>query len=108
MCLQRDYDISVTALPLRSFKILDFCYCWQSFVCCGLFQEKLKEREREARKRKEREEIELERVRVKARRKDAVTAYQALLTERIKDPEVCSCPFLFHSFIKVVSTGRSV
>lgn len=40
------------------------------------------------RKRKEREEQELERVRVKARRKDASTAYQALLTEKIKDPEV--------------------
>ncbi|CAM6095871.1 unnamed protein product [Calypogeia fissa] len=50
-------------------------------------EEKLKEREREMRKRKEREELEMDRVRVKARRKDAVTAYQALLTETIKDPE---------------------
>lgn len=48
----------------------------------------MKEKEREMRKRKEREEQEMERVRVKARRKDAVTAYQALLTEKIKDPEV--------------------
>ena len=53
-------------------------------------QEKLKEKEREVRKRKEREEQELERVRVKARRKDAVSAYQALLTEKIKDAEVIS------------------
>jgi len=29
----------------------------------------------------------LERVRLKARHKDAVTAYQALLNEKIKDPE---------------------
>lgn len=51
-------------------------------------EDKLRDREREARKRKEREEQELERVRVKARRKDAATAYQALLTEKIKDPEM--------------------
>ncbi|KAG6557468.1 hypothetical protein Mapa_000741 [Marchantia paleacea] len=50
-------------------------------------EEKLKEREREMRKRKEREEQEMDRVRAKARRKDAVTSYQALLTEKIKDPE---------------------
>uniref|UniRef100_A0A0C9QX05 TSA: Wollemia nobilis Ref_Wollemi_Transcript_2281_3725 transcribed RNA sequence n=1 Tax=Wollemia nobilis TaxID=56998 RepID=A0A0C9QX05_9CONI len=50
-------------------------------------EEKLKERKREMLKRKEREEQEMERVRTKARRKDAVTSYQALLTERIKDPE---------------------
>ncbi|XP_057860984.2 pre-mRNA-processing protein 40C [Cryptomeria japonica] len=50
-------------------------------------EEKLKERKREMLKRKEREEQEMERVRVKARRKDAVTSYQALLTEKIKDPE---------------------
>jgi transcription elongation regulator 1 len=54
----------------------------------------LKEREREMRKRKEREELEMERVRVKARRKDAATAYQALLTEKVKDPEVCFKSFL--------------
>ncbi|CAN6463444.1 unnamed protein product [Victoria cruziana] len=50
-------------------------------------EDKLKEREREMRKRKEREEQEMERVRVKARRKDAVVSYQALLTEKIKDPQ---------------------
>ncbi|KAL9229921.1 hypothetical protein vseg_005334 [Gypsophila vaccaria] len=50
-------------------------------------QEKLKERERETRKRKEREEQEVERVRLKVRRKEAVASYQALLVERIKDPE---------------------
>ncbi|XP_031477096.1 pre-mRNA-processing protein 40C isoform X1 [Nymphaea colorata] len=50
-------------------------------------EEKLKEREREMRKRKEREEQEMERVRLKARRKDAVVSYQALLTEKIKDPQ---------------------
>jgi len=50
-------------------------------------EDKLREKEREARKRKEREEQDLERVRVKARRKDASTAFQALLTEKIKDPE---------------------
>lgn len=50
-------------------------------------EEKLKERKREMLKRKEREEQEMERVRLKARRKDAVTSYQALLTERIKDCE---------------------
>lgn len=50
-------------------------------------EEKLKEREREMRKRKEREEQEIERARAKNRRRDAVNAYQALLTEKIKDPE---------------------
>ncbi|KAJ3682288.1 hypothetical protein LUZ60_014861 [Juncus effusus] len=49
-------------------------------------QEKLKERERETRKRKEREEQEMERVKLKIRRKDALTSYQALLVEMIKDP----------------------
>jgi transcription elongation regulator 1 len=50
-------------------------------------EEKLRGKEREQRKRKDREEEELERVRLKARHKDAVTAYQALLKEKIKDPE---------------------
>ncbi|XP_050275850.1 pre-mRNA-processing protein 40C isoform X2 [Quercus robur] len=49
-------------------------------------QEKLKEREREFRKRKEREEQEMERVRLKVRRKEAVSSFQALLVETIKDP----------------------
>ncbi|KAI4357005.1 hypothetical protein L6164_000983 [Bauhinia variegata] len=49
-------------------------------------QEKLKEREREMRKRKEREEQEMERVRLKVRRKEAITSFQALLVETIKDP----------------------
>ncbi|XP_027354873.1 pre-mRNA-processing protein 40C isoform X2 [Abrus precatorius] len=48
-------------------------------------QEKLRERERELRKRKEREEQEMERVRIKIRRKEAVTSFQALLVETIKD-----------------------
>ncbi|KAF9624019.1 hypothetical protein IFM89_007717 [Coptis chinensis] len=50
-------------------------------------QDKLKERERETRKRKEREEQEMERVRLKVRRKEAVSSYQALLVETIKDPQ---------------------
>ncbi|KAL5993482.1 hypothetical protein ACLOJK_014407 [Asimina triloba] len=50
-------------------------------------QEKLKEREREMRKRKEREELEMERVRTKVRRKEAISSYQALLVETIKDPK---------------------
>ncbi|KAK4761244.1 hypothetical protein SAY87_006137 [Trapa incisa] len=50
-------------------------------------QDKLKERERELRKRKEREEQEMERVRLKIRRKEAVTSFQALLVEMIKDPQ---------------------
>ncbi|KAL5761373.1 hypothetical protein ACOSP7_017637 [Xanthoceras sorbifolium] len=50
-------------------------------------QERLKERERELRKRKAREEQEMERVRVKVRRKEAVTSFQALLVETIKDPQ---------------------
>ncbi|XP_038697942.1 pre-mRNA-processing protein 40C-like isoform X2 [Tripterygium wilfordii] len=50
-------------------------------------QEKLKERERELRKRKEREEQEMERVRLKVRRKEAVSTFQALLVETIKDPQ---------------------
>ncbi|XP_024526718.1 pre-mRNA-processing protein 40C [Selaginella moellendorffii] len=50
-------------------------------------ENKLRERERVMRKRKERTEQELDRVRAKARRKDAVTGYQALLTEKIKDAE---------------------
>ncbi|KDP22962.1 hypothetical protein JCGZ_01659 [Jatropha curcas] len=50
-------------------------------------QEKLKERERELRKRKEREEQEMERVRLKVRRKEAVSSFQALLVETIKDPQ---------------------
>ncbi|RYR72789.1 hypothetical protein Ahy_A02g007000 isoform A [Arachis hypogaea] len=49
-------------------------------------QDKLRERERELRKRKEREEQEMERVRVKIRRKEAITSFQALLVETIKDP----------------------
>ncbi|KAG2548335.1 hypothetical protein PVAP13_9KG160700 [Panicum virgatum] len=49
---------------------------------------KLKERERETRKRKEREEQEMERVKMKIRRKEAVSSYQALLVEMIKDPKV--------------------
>ncbi|CAN6310723.1 unnamed protein product [Urochloa humidicola] len=51
-------------------------------------QAKLKERERETRKRKEREEQEMERVKMKIRRKEAVSSYQALLVEMIKDPKV--------------------
>lgn len=50
-------------------------------------QAKLRERERETRKRKEREEQEMERVKLKIRRKDAVSSYQALLVEIIKDPK---------------------
>uniref|UniRef100_A0A0D9XKU0 WW domain-containing protein n=1 Tax=Leersia perrieri TaxID=77586 RepID=A0A0D9XKU0_9ORYZ len=50
-------------------------------------QAKLKERERETRKRKEREEQEMERVKLKIRRKEAVSSYQALLVEIIKDPK---------------------
>ncbi|KAF8407472.1 hypothetical protein HHK36_006606 [Tetracentron sinense] len=50
-------------------------------------QDKLKEREREMRKRKEREELEMVRVRLKVRRKEAVSSYQALLVETIKDPQ---------------------
>ncbi|XP_074273616.1 pre-mRNA-processing protein 40C isoform X2 [Silene latifolia] len=50
-------------------------------------QEKLKEREREMRKRKERDEQEVERVRSKVQRKEAVASYQALLVEKIKDPQ---------------------
>ncbi|XP_068639951.1 pre-mRNA-processing protein 40C-like isoform X2 [Aristolochia californica] len=60
-------------------------------------QEKLKERERETRKRKEREEQEMERVRLKIRRKDAVTLFQALLVEIIKDPKILNVlPFHRH------------
>ncbi|XP_061991410.1 pre-mRNA-processing protein 40C isoform X1 [Rosa rugosa] len=50
-------------------------------------QDKLRERERELRKRKEREEQETERVRLKVRRKEAVSSFQALLVETIKDPQ---------------------
>ncbi|KAF6160791.1 hypothetical protein GIB67_035992 [Kingdonia uniflora] len=50
-------------------------------------KDKLMERERETRKRKEREEQEMERVRMKVRRKEAVSSYQALLVETIKDPQ---------------------
>ncbi|KAF5195719.1 Pre-mrna-processing protein 40c [Thalictrum thalictroides] len=50
-------------------------------------QDKLKEREREMRKRKEREEQEVERVRLKVRRNEALSSYQALLVETIKDPQ---------------------
>ncbi|KAI3982914.1 hypothetical protein MKX01_010397, partial [Papaver californicum] len=50
-------------------------------------QDKLKEREREMRKRKERDEQEVERVRLKVRRKEAVSSYQALLVEIIRDPQ---------------------
>ncbi|KAF2545751.1 hypothetical protein F2Q70_00022885 [Brassica cretica] len=51
-------------------------------------EDKLRERERELRKRKEREVLEVERVRQKIRRKEAVASYQALLVEKIRDPEV--------------------
>nr|XP_004297757.2 PREDICTED: pre-mRNA-processing protein 40C isoform X2 [Fragaria vesca subsp. vesca] len=50
-------------------------------------QDKLRERERELRKRKEREEQETERVKLKVRRKEAVSSFQALLVETIKDPQ---------------------
>lgn len=50
-------------------------------------QEKLRERERELRKRKEREEQEMERMRIKIRRNEAVTSFQALLMETVKDPQ---------------------
>ncbi|KAF8050056.1 hypothetical protein N665_2057s0003 [Sinapis alba] len=50
-------------------------------------EDKLRERERELRKRKEREVLEVERVRQKIRRKEAVASYQALLVEKIRDPE---------------------
>ncbi|CAH8261104.1 unnamed protein product [Arabidopsis lyrata] len=49
--------------------------------------DKLRERERELRKRKEREVQEVERVRQKIRRKEASSSYQALLVEKIRDPE---------------------
>lgn len=39
------------------------------------------------RKRKEREEQEMERVKIKVRRKEAISSYQALLVETIKDPQ---------------------
>lgn len=68
-----------------------FCGEYYSFwAACTNFQDKLKERERELRKRKEREEQEMERVRLKVRRKEAVSSYQALLVETIKDPQVVS------------------
>jgi transcription elongation regulator 1 len=51
-------------------------------------EDKLRERERELRKRKEREVQEVERVRQKIRRKEASSSYQALLVEKIRDPEV--------------------
>ncbi|KAG7582597.1 FF domain superfamily [Arabidopsis suecica] len=50
-------------------------------------EDKLRERERELRKRKEREVQEVERVRQKIRRKEASSSYQALLVEKIRDPE---------------------
>jgi hypothetical protein len=52
------------------------------------FQAKLRERERETHKGKEREEQEMERVKLKIHRKEAVSSYQALLVEMIKDPKV--------------------
>uniref|UniRef100_A0A7N1A2Y7 Pre-mRNA-processing protein 40C n=1 Tax=Kalanchoe fedtschenkoi TaxID=63787 RepID=A0A7N1A2Y7_KALFE len=61
-------------------------------------QEKLRERERELRKRKEREEEEIERMRLKVRRKEAVSSYQALLVEVIKDPQVTLSLFNLSSF----------
>ena len=45
----------------------------------------MKERERELLKRKEREEHEMERVWLKVRRKEAVSSFQALPVETIKD-----------------------
>ena len=72
------------------------------------FQEKLREKDREAHKRKEREERELEEVRSKVRRKDASSAYKALLTEKIKDPEVNSCCLLFRfSSVLDINTSAS-
>ena len=74
---------------------LNWWTSWSFFLLCialhilwDLFQAKLKERERETRKRKEREEQEMERVKMKIRRKEAVSSYQALLVEMIKDPKV--------------------
>eukprot|EP00250_Pteridium_aquilinum_P015885 c22819_g1_i1 orf=261-3680(+) len=50
-------------------------------------EERRREREREKRKRKERDEQEWEKARAKALKREATTAYQALLMEKIKDPE---------------------
>lgn len=50
-------------------------------------EEKRKEREREKRKRKERDEQEFEKARAKVFKREATTAYQALLMEKIKDPK---------------------
>ncbi|CAN1297691.1 Pre-mRNA-processing protein 40C [Linum perenne] len=70
----------------RDEQVLNF---HQFILTMALFclSEKLKERERELRKRKERDEQEMERVRLKIRRKEAVSSFQALLVETIKDPQ---------------------
>ncbi|XP_052114067.1 pre-mRNA-processing protein 40C [Arachis duranensis] len=48
-------------------------------------QDKLRDRERELWKRKQTKEQEMERVRVKIQRKEAITSFQPLLVETIKD-----------------------
>lgn len=72
-----------------------------SFSVYTSLQDKLKERERELRKRKEREEQEMERVRLKIRRKEVVASFQALLVEKIKDPQVGN----YYHYPSVVLTG---
>ena len=51
-------------------------------------QERQKEKEREAQQQKEREEAEEKRAQTKARHKEAVTAFQALLEEKVNSSEV--------------------
>lgn len=50
-------------------------------------EERRKELEREKRKRKERDQQEWQKARAKVLKRDATAAYQALLTEKVKDPE---------------------
>ena len=77
---------------------------WYNCVCVYgcILQDKLKEREREMRKRKEREEQEMERVRLKVRRKEAISSYQALLVETIKDPKVGFYPMTINTITLLV------
>ena len=61
------------------------------FIAEWCKQERQKEKEREAQQQKEREEAEEKRAQAKARHKEAVTAFQALLEEKIISSEVSFC-----------------
>lgn len=62
-----------------------------SFYLRRLFsaEERLKEREREVRRKREKEEKEMDEQRSKVRLEEAIANFEALLSERVKQHDVC-------------------